>query len=510
MRAGTTDPAFQKMDLKPGSRVRVTLRKADYRDKVFEVDLAPGVTKYEGVKLDPAFGTLVIESEPSGAKVVVGGKEVGLTPYRNERMASGEHLVSLRLELHRSVENEVVQVRDGEETRKVYKLEADYGTVAVDSEPRGAGVVVGGKELGKTPSELKLSPGRYEVGVELDGYRGKRFEVAVVPGSRVAIGAGQARLERKEFSLTVAADPPVSGARIWMDGRDTGRSAPDTLEGLSEGKHTVEVRAGERIGRAEVAGEDGERKTVTIPLEEAPASAVAGSGAIAGRVATAGGGGPVQVTNGLVGHWPLDGNAEDVSGNGNHGTVEGATFTHDRFGLPGGACHFDGRSARVRMPHSPSLDVAGQNLTMACWVRAGPDQYFRAGIVNKTPGSMPDCGYRIWLYENKVVVAVMHAQEGVGVSSPSPANDNQWHHVVGVFENGSLRLFVDGDLVSEDYTSHGFCSNEADLLIGSYWYPYDDGHEGRTWCSLEGEIDDVRIYNRALSAEEVRSLYHLQ
>jgi len=289
VRAGTTEPAFQKTDLQAGTRVRVTLRKQDYHDKVFEADLKPGIAKYEGVKLVPAFGALVIETSPTGAKVTIGGREVGTTPYRNERMASGEHLVSVALDLYRSVANEVVEVKDGEVTKKTYALEADFGTLAVDSEPKGARVLVSGKEMGKTPAELRLSPGEYEVVLDLEGHRGRSFKATVARGSRVGITAAQATLERKEFSLTVLADPPMPGAKIYLDGKETGKTAPETLGGISEGTHTLEVRTEKSSGKVEVSGRDGEAKTATVALKESKGTVVQGTGPTEGMVLIPGG-----------------------------------------------------------------------------------------------------------------------------------------------------------------------------------------------------------------------------
>ena len=283
IRAGTTSPLFQKLDLEPGSTVRVTLKKSEYHDKGFEVALKTGVTKYEGVKLDPAFGTLAIDSKPPGARVTIGGAEVGTTPYRNERMGSGRHLVSLALDLHRSVANEVVEVRDGEVTSKSYVLEAEFGTVSVDSEPRGARVLVGSKEMGKTPVELRLSPGEYEVVLDLEGYRGRNYDVKVTRGSRGEIPGGKAVLERKVFSVMVSAEPAEPGAAIWLDGQDTGKMAPETITGITEGTHSVEVRAEGKAGKQEVSGADGEAKSATVALQaiqgaQAKVSSLSGTG----------------------------------------------------------------------------------------------------------------------------------------------------------------------------------------------------------------------------------------
>lgn len=71
-------------------------------------------------------------------------------------------------------------------------------------------------------------------------------------------------------------------------------------------------------------------------------------------------------TNGLVGWWPFNGNANDESGNGNNGTVNGATLTTDRFGQVGKAYSFDGVSAFINVLNSTSLQF-NNSLTISTW-----------------------------------------------------------------------------------------------------------------------------------------------
>ena len=90
--------------------------------------------------LKPAFGALEIRSEPPGATVRIAGEVAGTTPYVKERTPSGRYLVSLELDLHDSIANEIVEVRDGERTKKSYPLSANFGSLDVDSTPSGAKV----------------------------------------------------------------------------------------------------------------------------------------------------------------------------------------------------------------------------------------------------------------------------------------------------------------------------------------------------------------------------------
>ena len=265
VKVGDTDPAFQRADLRPGDTVRVTLEKEEYHPVRFDVTLRPGIARYEGIELKPAFGALEILSEPAGARVTLGGAEVGVTPYTKERLPSGRHLVSLDLELHEGVRDEIIEVKDGERTSRTFRLAPDFGTLEVASSPSGAAVKIDGRERGSTPLELRLPPGAYEVAVGKSGYHGRSYEITVARGQGVAIGADQAALERIVGSLLVLCDPPEPGAVVLLDGAEKGR-APLTVEGVPVGEHEVEVRAGGKVGRKKVEVVEGEVGTVTVAL----------------------------------------------------------------------------------------------------------------------------------------------------------------------------------------------------------------------------------------------------
>ena len=72
-------------------------------------------------------------------------------------------------------------------------------------------------------------------------------------------------------------------------------------------------------------------------------------------------------TNGLVGYWPFNGNANDESGNGHNGTVNGATLTSDRFGRCNAAYYFDG-AAKISVPDHPDLNIPSGKISISVWV----------------------------------------------------------------------------------------------------------------------------------------------
>jgi len=338
LKAGNTDPAFQKTDLEPGKIVQVTLQKSDYHPLVFPVDLKPGVTKYEGLKLKPNFGSLEITSEPSGAKVEIGGAQVGTTPYRNDRMKSGvylvsvlldlyhpvqnqtvliedgkkttisyplspnfgsleitsdpsgakveiggesvgitpyrndwmksgEYLVSVSLDLYDSVKNQMVLVEDEKKTLRSYPLSPNFGTVSVESDPVGAGIFINDAEQGKTPGLFKLLPGQYELSLKIDGYHPKTFKLAIARGKPILITKEQGRLIRMVGSLSIFADPPEQGAKVFLDGREKG-TAPLTLTDIPVGSHEIIIKTISLEGNKTILIEDGKMVSVTIKLEE--------------------------------------------------------------------------------------------------------------------------------------------------------------------------------------------------------------------------------------------------
>jgi len=227
---------------------------------------------------------------------------------------------------------------------------------------------------------------------------------------------------------------------------------------------------------------------------------------------------------GLVAYYPFNGNANDESGHGNHGVVYGAVLTEDRLGNADSAYSFDGWDDRIVVQNSPLIGFSHQPFSISVWIKADPVQYFRAGIVSKRIGIEPDVGFHLWqigtspeipeLRENTVALGLTHYDEshrlgrsGQAIFSSSKTNDSEWHHIVSTYDNNYMRIYVNGILENIIMHDSGFDNNASPLLIGSFWYSYSDGHGGRKWCTLNGSIDELRIYNRALSDTEVFELF---
>ncbi|HXU10860.1 MAG TPA: PQQ-dependent sugar dehydrogenase [Candidatus Binatia bacterium] len=208
--------------------------------------------------------------------------------------------------------------------------------------------------------------------------------------------------------------------------------------------------------------------------------------------------------SGLVGQWKLDDgsgtSAADASG-GNTGTlVNGPTWTA---GHLDGALAFDGLDDEVNVPHAPALNA--YPLTVAAWFKTGMTTGL-AGIVNKYPASSFN-GYQIFVLNGNLCAWYMkdgsnYVWDGSGCTfNVAGYNDNQWHHVAFVVDASGGKLFVDGlEKGNLAWTgTAGEATTTEPLRIGRY--------PGGGAQYFSGVVDDVRVYNRALTALDVANLW---
>jgi hypothetical protein len=206
---------------------------------------------------------------------------------------------------------------------------------------------------------------------------------------------------------------------------------------------------------------------------------------------------------GLKAHWKLDETsgltAADSSGFGNKGTLTNMTGTEWTAGKLNGALKLTAASSQhVVFGNGPSLQITGQ-LTVAAWVKmeeGNAGSYM--GITGKLVSGAYK-GYALVRHSSNVFrMWVASAGAILGVSSDAPYTDAEWHHVAGVSKDGTNSLYIDG--VKQAATSTKPFDESGDYaFIGKQYSTTND----RYW---NGTIDDVRIYQRALSPEEMAGL----
>jgi formylglycine-generating enzyme required for sulfatase activity len=202
---------------------------------------------------------------------------------------------------------------------------------------------------------------------------------------------------------------------------------------------------------------------------------------------------PKSVESGLVAWYPFNGNANDASGNGHDGTVIGTTLTTDRFGTPNSAYYFPGNGERISVPHADSLNLLN-GYTLSTWIN------FEVGGLS-SPRIIDKFTYSFFTLQNGSSRSLgMYFSDQTSLFTTTTISAGQWYHVVSSYDLHQRKIYVNGSLVASDSSTFALITNSLPLEIGRKpVYGYD---------SFKGKIDDVRIYNRALSDSEILQLYN--
>ena len=267
IKAGTTP--YQNLQLKPGQKLNLTLKAQDYRDLQVALTLQPGSNTPKAFQLVPAFGALSITSEPSGADVYLSGELVGQTPYSSSRLASAKYLVDIRKPLYLPLSNQTIAVEDGKLSERSFKLQPNFGDLSVASEPSAATITLeaNGREVyrGTTPISLQLEPATYLLSASKSGYAQRRFEVKIARGQRISISKEQLQLRRLSGTAVISSEPASPGARVFIDGKDSG--AVPLITELPVGSYEITIKADQLSGKAKLQIRDGAQQTLVVELQ---------------------------------------------------------------------------------------------------------------------------------------------------------------------------------------------------------------------------------------------------
>jgi hypothetical protein len=207
-------------------------------------------------------------------------------------------------------------------------------------------------------------------------------------------------------------------------------------------------------------------------------------------------------TNGLVGWWPFNGNANDESGNGNNGTVNGATLTNDRFGNINCAYNFDGVSSYII---TNSFFNASNDFTLSCWINTNSNA--SQSILNTVPHTILGVGINPWWAGAGNLGFLYGSGSSNGwynnnyyFSNPN-AYLNIWNNHV-IVKNGQIWKFYQNGALINTYSATANPSGIISQLVF--------GHCDPSICSetFSGKIDDISGWNRALTQQEITALYN--
>jgi hypothetical protein len=216
-------------------------------------------------------------------------------------------------------------------------------------------------------------------------------------------------------------------------------------------------------------------------------------------------------TNGLVAWYPFTGNANDESGNGNNGTVNGATLTTDRFGNANKAYDFDGNNDYVQIANNATLEP-NSSISISAWASIDPSQttgfppiiskeaglnagYTSYALIGGNPGlnQLGDIGLQITTNNG--------GYQWTGVTGTSFLN--QWVFVTGIYDGSNMKIYHNGSLTTIIPKTGNIQYQNYLLTIARSM-----ANSTSTYSFFKGKIDDIGIWNRALTQQEITALYN--
>lgn len=202
-------------------------------------------------------------------------------------------------------------------------------------------------------------------------------------------------------------------------------------------------------------------------------------------------------TNGLVANYPFNGNANDESGNGNNGTVNGATLTEDRFGNANSAYSFNGDYIKIAQAN----DFLFNDFTISAWFNYTASGGTTAIIGNPANSANEDA----WILAFIAGQLQGYVYSG-NYTNTSPITPNRWHLATFVKNGATAQLYLNTMLLTNITVPSTITYNQPrGLIIGADDDAGSDGNADNLF--FNGMIDDISIYNRALSYSEIQDLY---
>ena len=206
-------------------------------------------------------------------------------------------------------------------------------------------------------------------------------------------------------------------------------------------------------------------------------------------------------TTGLVGWWPFNGNANDESGNGNNGTVNGATLTSDRNGIVNKAYSFDGIDDYISYQAGNTMLNITSEFTICHWIKTTDNSGMLLSSSDFINSPYPgySSGLNICNLGNGKYSGTVNSD---CYGANNTINDNQWHFLVLKLQSNTLYFYSDNVLINSisnanlplSFTGNRVLGCRNDLFMTSS-------------ANYSGLVDDLSIYSRALTQQEIKNLY---
>ena len=207
----------------------------------------------------------------------------------------------------------------------------------------------------------------------------------------------------------------------------------------------------------------------------------------------------------LKGWWPFSGNANDASVYANHGTLNGPTLTTDRFGNPNSAYSFDGVNDDINLGVNSQINKLNNLFTISFFLLK--KDLNSSMIIGNIDSSIVGNGWRFNIRTTTILEASIRnsANWYPSYSTSNSISQNIWIHIVCVRNNTTMKIYLNGILNSTTNIGTVSLNNNPNAVtkLGKQWANLNPNFE-----SLNGKLDDLGIWNRALTQQEVESLYN--
>ena len=202
----------------------------------------------------------------------------------------------------------------------------------------------------------------------------------------------------------------------------------------------------------------------------------------------------------IMGEWKFEGNCDDTSGNGHNGTCTGLTFVDNDISELGIAGQFNGTTDYVEVANFNDINGL-ESLTVIGWVKTGDTSWM---LVSKyqTDGKL----FFVWFATDKLyftmtgLLPLYHFCTKISDTNLSDFfKSDEWHFIAATYDGSERAIYLDGEKCNSLPASGKIDAGSSPLRIGAYHGAYS--------YNLEGLIDEVRIYEEALSSAQIQKLY---
>ncbi len=193
---------------------------------------------------------------------------------------------------------------------------------------------------------------------------------------------------------------------------------------------------------------------------------------------------------------PFSSNVNDYSGYDNHGSLSGAVYVADRAGNPNAALHFDGSNDRVQITNSTSLNFT-QAISVSIWFEV--EEFFGREAYPISHGNWEN-RWKISITDGRIRWTLKTSSGIRDLDSATELELNTYYHVVTLYDGTNFEIYVNGVLDQHSTFSGDILQTSLDLTVGQVL-------PGNTQYNFKGVLDDIRIYDYALTAGEISMLY---